>query len=490
VKVNRLWIQLTLAFSLVAAATVLIVGLLANRQVNADFRQFLTQSQLQDSGIVAELTAYYEAHGGWEGVESILISLAEKQTPGRHGRMMGRGGARLILADIDGQVLYADAGDAVGTLTRQELEAALPVIWQNQAVGYLLLRGSGMGVMPMAAQHFLTQVNAALLQAGLIAAIVGVLAGIIIARGLTAPLGQLADAARRIARGDRSPRVPVTGSAEIAKVGQTFNDMAASLQRAEQLRRNMVADVAHELRTPLTVIQGNLRALLDDVYPLDKAEIATIYDETVMLSRLVGDLRELAQAEVGQLPLTVRPTEVTPLIERIAALFAERAAAQGVTLAIDMESQLPPALADPERVLQVLHNLLANALRYTPAGGSMSITAGLVGDYSLQKTPISNLQSPILICIADTGPGIAPEDTAHVFERFWRAEPSRSRAHGGSGLGLAIAKQLVEAHGGQIGVESTPGQGSRFWFTLPVAAPIRNLSDAPAQSKEQVSIPM
>jgi two-component system OmpR family sensor kinase/two-component system sensor histidine kinase BaeS len=278
-----------------------------------------------------------------------------------------------------------------------------------------------------------------------------------------------------MARGKLDERVPIAGATEVADVARAFNEMASGLQQAEQLRRNMVADVAHELRTPLTVIQGNLRALLDDVYPLDKAEITTIYDETVMLSRLIGDLRELAQAEAGQLALAPHPIDVAPLVEAAVAPFAAQAAEQEVVLTVDVPRDMPPMQADPDRVRQVMHNLLANALRHTPAGGTITLCArtevrGLRTEVPERQASALSPQSSVLITVADTGTGIAADDLAHIFDRFWRANRSRSRDHGGSGLGLAIARQLVEAQGGQIGVESAVGQGSQFWFTLPIAA--------------------
>ena len=218
------------------------------------------------------------------------------------------------------------------------------------------------------------------------------------------------------------------------------------------------------------------------MYPLEKAEIATIYDETVMLSRLVGDLRELAQAEAGRLTLDLQPTEVAPLVRSAVASFEAAAAEQGVRLIADLPDALPPVLADPDRVRQVLHNLVANALRYTPAGGTITLSATLETKDEGRKTNDDGNASPslvlgpascVLLQVSDTGQGIAAADLPHVFERFWRADRSRSRDQGGSGLGLAIAKQLVEAHGGQIGVESQVGAGSQFWFALPAAEAIR-----------------
>jgi two-component system OmpR family sensor kinase/two-component system sensor histidine kinase BaeS len=228
-----------------------------------------------------------------------------------------------------------------------------------------------------------------------------------------------------------------------------------------------VADVAHELRTPLTVIQGNLRAILDGVYPLDKSEVTRLYDESRLLSRLVDDLRELAQADAGQLRLNLRPTDVSQLIGSIVESLASTAEEQGVVLGAQVPDNLPPAEADADRVAQVMHNLLANALRHTPDGGSVTVSASLVGD-------------ALEIAVADTGEGIAPEDLPHVFERFWRADPARTRGEpprshagpkpvNGTGLGLSVAQSLVEAQGGRIWAESTPGQGSTFRFTLPSA---------------------
>jgi two-component system OmpR family sensor kinase/two-component system sensor histidine kinase BaeS len=402
----------------------------------------------------------------------------------------------MILADAAGLVVASEAQGQVGArLTQPDLAVATPISANGRLAGYLLVRAGSGGAMSMAGQRFLDQVNWALLQAGLLAGGLGLLLGVVIARGLAAPLSRLSAAARQIARGKLDARLPTAGVTEIADTARAFNEMANGLQQAERLRQNMIADIAHELRTPLTVIQGNLRAILDDVYPLEKAEIATVYDETVMLSRLVGDLRELAQVEAGQLALDIQPVEAAPLVRSAVAPFEAAAAEQRVTLVADLPDQLPLVLADSDRVRQVLHNLVANALRYTPAGGTITLSATLEtkdegrttnDDGNAAPSFVLGRSSFVRFIVEDTGQGIAVADLPHVFERFWRADRARSRDQGGSGLGLAIARQIVEAQGGQIGVESQIGAGSQFWFSLPVAAPLVTFS-APAHQIKQSS---
>jgi two-component system OmpR family sensor kinase len=489
---NKLWIQLTLAFSLVTVIGVAIVALLANRQVSADFRSFVAQSQVQDSPIVTALSDYYAAHGSWDGVENVLGDFA-----GARRGMMGRGGPTMILADAAGQVVASEAQSQIGArLAPPDLAAATLISAHGQVAGYLLVRAGSGGAMSMAGQQFLTQVNRALLQAGLLAGGLGVVLGVVIARGLAAPLSRLSSAARQIARGQLDARLPIAGAAEIADTARAFNEMADGLQQAERLRQNMIADIAHELRTPLTVIQGNLRAILDDVYPLEKAEITTIYDETVMLSRLVGDLRELAQAEAGRLALDIQPVEAAPLVRSAIAPFEAAAAAQRVTLVAELPDPLPLVLADSDRVRQVLHNLVANALRYTPAGGTITLSATLEttderrttnDDGNAAPSFVLSRSSFVRFIVEDTGQGMAVADLPHVFERFWRADRARSRDQGGSGLGLAIARQIVAAHGGQIGVASRIGAGSQFWFRLPAVEPPVTFS-TPAHHIKQSSI--
>jgi two-component system OmpR family sensor kinase/two-component system sensor histidine kinase BaeS len=265
-----------------------------------------------------------------------------------------------------------------------------------------------------------------------------------------------AQAARAFAGHKWDQRVAISGTEEVADVARAFNDMANSLQRAEALRRNLMADIAHELRTPLAVLQGNLRALLDGVYPLELGEVATLYDETRLLNRLVGDLRELSLAEAGQLRLNLQATDVRALLQAATASFAPVVEAQGMLLAVKVNDGLPFVKADPDRLTQVVRNLLANALRHTPGGGKVTVSA------SVEKKMIR-------VVVADIGDGIPAEELPRVFDRFYRGDKSRARTSGGSGLGLAIAKTWMAAMGGEIGVESGPGRGSRFWFTVPMA---------------------
>jgi two-component system OmpR family sensor kinase/two-component system sensor histidine kinase BaeS len=326
--------------------------------------------------------------------------------------------------------------------------------------GWGPMAGRGVGVtdeMRPADREFLNQLRGSLIIAALAAGGIGTVLGFIISRTIAAPLGNLAKAARDFAAHRWERRAPVQGASEIAEVAVAFNTMADELQQAEALRRNLMADIAHELRTPLTVMQGSLRALLDGVYPLQLSEIASIYDETRLLSRLVADLRELALAESGQLALNVQPVEVTPVLQTVADQFTAAADIQHTQIALMNGSALPRVRADPDRLNQVLHNLLTNALRHT-SGGTVTVSS-------------ESLDERVKISVRDTGEGIAPEDLTHVFDRFYRADDSRSRSTGGVGLGLAIAKAWVEAMGGTIGVNSQPGQGSTFWFTLRKSEP-------------------
>jgi two-component system OmpR family sensor kinase/two-component system sensor histidine kinase BaeS len=494
---NRLWVRLTLAFVLVTLVGVSTVALLANLSASSQFRRYLIHNEMMGQGNLADVLAvYYERQGNWDGVEDVFGGMGGPMQPRRRGQPfdpstslragpaqgrgpMYRGGMLTLLADEHGLVVYDSQGRYAGeTLSRSEQKLAIPIQAGGQTVGFLLATPPSGGQLQPQEQSFLDQVNRALLVAGVLAGGLGILLGLGLSRGLTAPVARLTTAARRIAGGDLSQRVPETGSAEMAALGRAFNQMAADLEKAEELRRNMVADVAHELRTPLSVLQGNLRAILDGVYPLEQGEIAALYDETRLLSRLVDDLHELAQAEAGQLHLDLRPTDVAEVVQTTVANLAVAAEAKEVRLTTDLADGIPPVLADPDRLAQIMRNLLSNALRHTPEGGQITVSAMV-----LPSTPRQQ-RTFVRIVVADTGEGIPPDDLPHVFDRFWRAERSRARERGGpsttlrpfdfaqgrrsSGLGLAIARHLVQAHGGQMGVESEMGRGSRFWFTLPV----------------------
>ena len=445
---NKLWVKLGLSFALVTLVGIAAVGLLANAQLSTGFHHYISHNLL-DSQLPTLLQNYYQQNESWAGVETVFAA-----SPEGMGRGKGRGAPKYTLADASGQVVY-DETNTYQTLDKSQKKLSTPIEHQGKTIGYLLVTVGSNGSGP--AQAFLSLITRSLVQAGLVATLLGLLLGLILARQLVTPLNRLAQAARTLSQGDLNQRVPVRGSDEVAEVMQAFNEMAEALQRSETLRQNMIADIAHELRTPLSVIQGNLQAMLDGVYPMTTEEVALIYDETLLLNHLVNDLRALTQAEAGQLHLDLEPVHPEDLVTSVADLFQDAARSQQITLQTRLEPNLPVIQADVHRLRQVFANLMSNALRHTPAGGSITLAAERVGNQ-------------VRFSVQDTGAGLTPEEQAHVFERFWRADASRSRDKGGSGLGLTIAKHLVEAHGGQMGVESQPGQGATFWFTTPIAA--------------------
>lgn len=268
-------------------------------------------------------------------------------------------------------------------------------------------------------------------------------------RRVAAPIGDVMEAADRIAAGDYRVRVTPRGVPEMRRLADSFNQMTARLATEEDQRRHLLADVAHELRTPLAVIRGNLEGMLDGVYPRDDAHLAPVVDETAVMARLLDDLRTLSLAEAGVLHLHREATNVAALIADLVAAFTPRATTAQITLS-GTDEDLGEIDVDPVRLREILENLVANALRYTPPGGRVRIEA-------------TKTAKTMTFAVSDTGAGITPDDLPHVFDRFRKSADS-----GGSGLGLAIAKRLVEAHGGEIHAESQFGRGSTFRFTMPV----------------------
>lgn len=325
--------------------------------------------------------------------------------------------------------------------------------------------------------------------AGLAAAAGGILLISLISRRILSPVQALSVAARRLGQGDLGQRVPASGPAEIRRLGDTFNTMAENLQTAEQQRRSLTADVAHELRTPLSNIQGYLDAVHDGLLQPDTATIATLRQQTAHLVALVEDLRLLALAEAGSLVLQLRPESLPDLLAASVEAFRPRADAKAVTLTLELADDLPQVSLDRTRIAQVVGNLLENAIFNTPAGGAVTIS-GSISETNNDTGNEADGPAAVEIAVSDTGPGIAPPDAARVFERFYRVDPSRARATGGAGLGLTIARQLVQAHGGVIWVESAAAAtateagtetgaatGASFRFTLPLGR-----QDAPGNS--------
>lgn len=461
---NRLWVRMTLVFVALILIGAGAFALFPRLVDNANTHERIVERRINaPEGLLKKLSHYHNKKGNsWDGVEIFMDGVQSATLIG--GR---QGHFYLVLTDAEKNVIYdprpenlirpANRSDA-----RPPRLQPIKSSENKSTIGYLQTwhwrRAGAPPPPPLDAPDLFTEFRQLLWLALLFFIPLGILGSIWVSRLMTSPLNQLAEAARDVGSGNLNRRVDISGTIEIREVAHAFNEMTHGLEESEQLRRNLVADIAHELRTPLTVVQGNLRAILDDVYPLNKEEITRLYDQTRILAQLVKDLRDVAQAESGQLELNLTTTDVGQLVEKTVSTFGSIAEEEEVALHVDTQADLPTMQLDSTRIAQVLHNLLSNAVRHTPRHGTV-------------RARVSAPQNShaIEVAIQDSGAGIDPEHLPHIFDRFYRTERARDRDSGGTGLGLAIAKALVEAHGGTIRAESPGiGQGSTFNIALPI----------------------
>jgi len=350
------------------------------------------------------------------------------------------------------------AGIAVLFIT---VRLTAPSFFDHHVAGMGAMRGVGGAMMSTEGVNLdsaLTRsLNEGFLVAILIALPLGIIASFVVAAEIARPLKRLASASQRIAQGEYDERVPADSPGELGELGASFNAMASALEQTERRRMELIGDVAHELRTPVTVLGGYIEGLADGVFAPSPETWGKLKEETARLSRLVEDLQELSRAEAGQLTLGLASVAPAEAINAAVARLAPELLPDGLALQTEAPPDLPPVQADPDRLDQVLTNLLTNAVRYTPPPGTVTVSARRQGQ-------------AIAFSVCDTGIGIAPEDLPNIFERFYRADRSRSRSSGGSGVGLTIAKALAEAMGGSLSAASEgPGKGSTFTLLLPLA---------------------
>ncbi len=378
------------------------------------------------------------------------------------------GDRRLLVADQQGSIVFDSYYERIGDrLSENTLALGMPLYHptDGQRIG-TAIAAAGVKVYNVQQRSFLRTVNLSLAISGLVGGGAALLVGLLIARQVTQPVVALTVAANRMAEGDHEYRVPVRAKGELGQMGIAFNTMADRLQEQHALRNRLVDDIAHELNTPLSVIQLELEALQDGMQsPQDANE--RIKKEIALLRELISDLGTLAEADEGIFHLNLAPVDLAALVAQAVRRWQGQATANGVVLTAQCNDSLPEVQGDARRLNQVLGNLLANALQHTPSGGQIEVRCAAATETRSGSETAQSGTGRISITVTDTGDGIGPDDMPHIFDRFYRVDRSRNRNTGGRGLGLAIVRQIVEAHGGRMWVESTLGQGSQFGFSLP-----------------------
>jgi signal transduction histidine kinase len=446
--IYSLWFRLLMAFAVVIVVTVGTIYLFVSPRIAVETGHYEQISeQYRTDQILSRLyVAYWRQGLSWEGVQSVVQDASSIS------------GTHIVLVGANGTVIADSQGTLLGQYYNPDSPSSnITMPWSTEVLGKVYISVNPEAEPYVAPFRRLSaSINHSLLLGGALAIVIALILTFVLSRRLSSPIGVLANVARRLGRGDLSQRVRFRGKGEVGELAQAFDSMAADLEHAEQLRRNLVADVAHELRTPLSNIQGYLEAIRDRVMKPNTATIRSLNEETALLSRLVDELQELSLAEAGELKLVYQAEDITELVKEAVIPWQPKMLAKEISLSLNLPDNLPMVSIDWQRVSQVLHNLLENAVAYTGRGGTINVSAIAEGDW-------------VEICVSDTGEGIPAEDLPHIFERFYRVDKSRARATGGSGLGLTIAKRLVEAHGGTITVRSELGKGSHFSFTLPTA---------------------
>lgn len=450
---RSLTLKLTLAFLMIGLTGSLLVSFFVGLGTQRAFNQFVNDRN--QPTITSDLAQHYQRNGSWDGVTDILA----RDEAGAAGPNGWRGPPP-VLVDADGAVIIGNDRYPTGLqVPPNTLDRARPITVNFQVVGWLIAPFEGERSRPGSPEaNFYNRVTQATTYSAVGATAIALLLGIVLARTLTHPVRELTAATQAVAKGGLGEQVRVRSQDELGILADSFNQMSKDLAHASTLRRQMTADIAHDLRTPLSVILGYTEALRDGKLPCDQEIFDTLHTEAQHLQHLIDDLRTLSLADADELPLTRQPVAPQALLERTAAAYKTHAQAREIALEVRAAASVPEIEVDPERMTQVLGNLLSNALRFTPARGTITVRAE--ADNNLVR-----------LIVQDTGSGIAPDDLPHIFERFYRADPARQQGNGSSGLGLAIAKGIVEAHGGTITVQSTAGQGTAFTVTLPARKP-------------------
>lgn len=453
--------SLTLRFGLyfvgVAVCSILLAALVSNYFVNRQFDDYVTANEEARNGQIANAIAQaYTTAGGWtpQFVHSIP----------RWATMLG---VRLRIVTRDGLEVI-DTGSTRSMLGQQTqpgtqeepaddgIQSSMPIVTSSQrfvATVYISRLHPDTDLLDQDTL-FRRSTNYSLIVSALVAAVLALVLSFFVSQRLVRPVRAVTAAAQAMEGGDLSHRVQASGGDEVAELGLAFNRMAETLSHQEKLRKNLTADVAHELRTPLATIQSQIEAFQDGVMDPTPERLESIYEETIRLARLVGDLRQLSEAEGGQLVLHATPLDLNQFVAETISGLEPRFAEEGVALETEFAAEPQVVLADKDKLRQVIINLASNALKFTSQSGWVRISTTTEDDWRT-------------LTVADNGTGIAEDDLPYIFERFFRADKSRSRATGGAGIGLAITKQLIEAHGGTITVTSIFGQGTTFAIRLP-----------------------
>ncbi|MEA3336183.1 MAG: ATP-binding protein [Chloroflexota bacterium] len=439
---RSLTFKLTLAFLIVGLTGAVLVASFVGLRTQQAFDLFVLDRYQVD--LVERLGNYFERNGSWQGVGNSVLRLPTRP---------------VVLADANRVVRWAASRTMLGHELRQEMASrSIPIKHNGEVIGLVLFLDHGPSRLASRGSpeaDFIRRLREAVIFGAMGAALIALILGIILARSISGPVRELTAATKVIAQGELGHQVQVRTQDELGELAESFNQMSQDLARASQLRRQMSADIAHELRTPLSVIMGYTEALSDGKLHGSPEMYDAMHGEVRLLGHLIDDLRILSLADAGELPLHRRPTAPVDLLERTAVAYGGHAAADGITLQVGAAQDMALIDVDPDRMAQVLGNLVSNALRHTAQGGTVLLSGSVSGDN-------------VILSVQDSGSGIEPEHLPNIFKRFYRADEART-GNGESGLGLAIAKSIVEAHGGSILAENVPGAGARFSIVLPTA---------------------
>ncbi|HLO17481.1 MAG TPA: ATP-binding protein [Anaerolineales bacterium] len=445
-------LKLVISFLCISLVSILLIVLFARYTTDREFRQFTetnNRSTLMDS-----LQDYYLTHGSWEGIEMAELFL---RFPQPQNNPPPRRLNPVTVTDQSGRVIRAGSNYKLGdTVSANEIQQGASIQVDGKTVGYLIFSPPPFEDNSPE-RNFLNRTAQLLIYSALATMAIALILGILLSRNLTSPIRELTQATHAVSQGDLSQQVPIRSNDELGELGKAFNKMSAELSRSVNARRQMTADIAHELRTPLSLILGHAEAVHDGVLPPTPENFEIIREEATRLEHLVNDLRILSLADAGELSMSLQTIEPERLMQEVASLYQFQAQQKNITLDLDLAAPLSPIEVDPGRMTQVLTNILDNALRHTPEGGKIMLSARDANDQ-------------VELAVEDNGPGMQAEELDRIFERFYRTDASRQRDGallGGSGLGLAIAKSIVQAHGGQLSAESEAGKGLKVIIALP-----------------------